>query len=103
MIYKIKDFVLCMKKESLFDIDLINVCKEMLVGFYDVDLGGNVYKKCVVMGSKGKRVGYRIIVGVVIGDKYFFFYVFVKNVRVNINVREKLVLKELVKEFICFF
>ncbi len=72
IIYKTKDFVSRTKKESLSDIDLINACKEMSAGLYDADLGGNVYKKRVAMGSKGKRAGYRTIVGAVIGDKYFF-------------------------------
>ena len=53
MIYKTKDFVSRTKKESLSDADLINACKEMSAGLYDADLGGNVYKKRVAMGSKG--------------------------------------------------
>ena len=102
MIYKTKDFVSRTKKESLSDADLINACREMSAGLYDSDLGGNVYKKRVAMGSKGKRAGYRTIVGAVIGDKYFFLYAFAKNARANINAKEKLALKELAKEFIRF-
>ena len=70
----------------------------MSAGLFDADLGGNVYKKRVAMGSKGRRAGYRTIVGAVIGDKYFFLYAFAKNARANINAKEKLALKELAKK-----
>jgi hypothetical protein len=100
LIYKTKDFASLTKKESLSDDDLIFACAEMKKGLYDADLGGNVYKKRISSGNKGKSGGYRTIVGAVIGSKYFFLYAFAKSSRANINSKEKLALKELAKIFL---
>lgn len=102
MIYKTKVFASLTKKEALSDDDLINACEEMSNGLYDADLGGNVYKKRIASGNRGKSGGFRTIVGAVIGDKYFFLYAFAKSDRSNINAKEKLALKELAKEFLDF-
>ena len=102
LIYKTKEFASLTKKESLSDDALVVACKEMADGLYDADLGGNVYKKRIATGNKGKSAGYRTIIGAVIGDKYFFLYVFAKQAKANINVKEKLALKELANEFLSF-
>lgn len=102
LIYKTKVFASLTKKEALSDNDLMTACKEMSNGLFDVDLGGNVYKKRIASGNKGKSSGYRTIIGAVIGDKYFFLYAFAKSDRANINAKEKLALKELAKEFLEF-
>ncbi|MER2490813.1 type II toxin-antitoxin system RelE/ParE family toxin [Catenovulum sediminis] len=102
MIYKTKVFASLTKKEALSDNDLINACKEMNNGLFDADLGGNVYKKRIASGNKGKSGGFRTIVGAVLGNKYFFLYAFAKRDRANINAKEKLALKELAKEFLEF-
>ncbi|TVQ74647.1 MAG: type II toxin-antitoxin system RelE/ParE family toxin [Oceanospirillales bacterium] len=101
-IYKTREFVSLTKKESLSDSDLTDACKEMTGGLYDADLGGNVYKKRIATGSKGKSAGYRTIIGATIGDKYFFLYAFAKKEKANINAKEKLALKELAREFLGF-
>lgn len=102
LIYKTAGFVSLTKKESLSNDALTLACKEMANGLYDADLGGNVYKKRVALGNKGKSGGYRVIVGAVLGDKYFFLYAFLKKAKANINEKEKLALKELAKEFLSF-
>lgn len=102
MIYKTKVFASLTKKEILSDNDLINACEQMSKGLFDAELGGNVFKKRIAVGNKGKSAGYRTIVGAVIGDKYFFLYAFAKSDRANINGKEKLALKELAKEFLAF-
>jgi hypothetical protein len=102
LIYKTKEFSYLTKKESLSDDDLIIACREMDNDLYDADLGGNVFKKRIASGNKGKKGGYRTIIGAVIGRKYFFLYVFAKSVKANINAKEKLALKELAKEFLNF-
>ena len=102
LIYKTKVFASLTKKESLSDRDLIIACEELSNGLYDVDLGGNTYKKRIAFGNKGKSGGYRTIVGAVINEKYFFLYAFAKNTKANINAKEKVALKELAKEFINF-
>ncbi len=100
MIYKTREFASLSKKEYLSDNDLIDACKEMADGLFDADLGGNVYKKRIASQGKGKSSGYRTIIGANIGEKYFFLYVFAKKSKANINVREKLALKELAKELL---
>lgn len=100
MIYKTKAFASLTKKEVLLDDDLVEACKELSEGLFDSDLGGNVYKKRIASGNKGKSGGFRTIVGAVVGDKYFFLYVFAKSSRANISPKEKLALKELAKVFL---
>ncbi|MCY7295819.1 type II toxin-antitoxin system RelE/ParE family toxin [Alteromonas sp. a30] len=100
--YKTKDFVSSTKKEGLSDDDLIQACNEMGSGLFDADLGGGLYKKRISAGNKGKRGGYRTVIGAVIGDRYFFLYAFAKSDKANINNKEKLALKELAKLFLEF-
>ncbi|MEX1222235.1 MAG: type II toxin-antitoxin system RelE/ParE family toxin [Idiomarina sp.] len=101
-IYKTKAFTSLVKKDALSDNDLIKACREMKDGLFETDLGSNLYKKRVSVGSKGKSGGFRTIVGAEIGDRYFFLYAFPKNKRANINPKEKVALKELAKTFVGF-
>lgn len=102
MIYKTKEFASQIKKESLSNDDLIQACNEMDCGLFDADLGGGLYKKRISAGNKGKRGGYRTVIGAVIGDRYFFLYAFAKNDKANVSSKEKLALKELAKLFLEF-
>lgn len=102
VIYKTRVFYSLTKKSGLSDDDLVRSCHEMERGLIDANLGGHLFKKRVGYGSKGKRGGYRTIVGAVIGEKYFFLYAFAKNQRGNISAKEQLALKELAREFVNF-
>lgn len=102
MIYKTRVFCSLTKKSGLSDDDLIRSCHEMELGLIDANLAGHLFKKRVGYGGKGKRGGYRTIVGAVIGEKYFFLYAFAKNQRGNISAKEQLALKELAREFVNF-
>lgn len=102
MIYKTKEFCSLTKKDRLSDQDLIVACDEMQKGLVDADLGGALYKKRVAISGKGKRSGYRTILGAVIGKKYFFLYAFAKNKRANITKKEQVALRELAQIFIGF-
>jgi hypothetical protein len=51
-----------MKKTELTDQDLVDAVKEMQTGLIDADFGGNIYKKRIAIGNKGKRAGVRTIV-----------------------------------------
>jgi hypothetical protein len=102
VIYKTKVFTSLTKKQNLSDDDLISACREMSSGLFDVDLGGNLYKKRLALGNKGKSGGYRTIIGAVIDDKYFFLYAFTKSARDNISTKEKQALRELAKDFLMF-
>jgi len=102
MIYKTKVFAALTKKDKISDEALITACKEMLQGLLDADLGGNLYKKRIAIGNRGKSGGLRTIIGAVIGNKYFFLYAFAKSDKTNINTKEQLALRELAKEFLKF-
>ncbi|WP_201766897.1 type II toxin-antitoxin system RelE/ParE family toxin [Chrysiogenes arsenatis] len=97
MIYKTKVFAALSKKEPFSDDDLIGACEELQSGLFDADLGGNVYKKRISKGNRGKSSGYRTIIGAVVGERYFFLYVFAKNKKSNVSIKEQFALKELAK------
>lgn len=102
MIYKTKVFQSIFKKSLIGDEQLKEACREMAKGLFEADLGNHLYKKRVAIPEQGKSGGYRTMVGAVIGNRYFFLYMFAKNDRANISHKEKLALKELAKEFIGF-
>nr|WP_170826612.1 type II toxin-antitoxin system RelE/ParE family toxin [Alteromonas confluentis] len=102
MIYKTKEFVSLTKKTNLSDTSLVDACNEIAAGLFDADLGGNVYKKRIATGHRGKSAGYRTIIGANIGNKYFFLYAFSKKTKANISASEKLALKEIAMTFLNF-
>lgn len=102
MIYKTKSFQTKFKKAGISDDDLVSACNEMERGLVDADLGDHLYKKRVAIPGKGKSGGYRTMIGAVIGDRYFFLYIFAKSDRSNVNKHEQMALKELAKEFVGF-
>jgi hypothetical protein len=84
-ILKTKIFSKWLKKSDLSDQDILTAVGEMEQGLYEADLGGNVYKKRVAIGNRGKSQGARTIVATKLGSHWFFLYGFEKNVRANIN------------------
>ncbi|HAS6106961.1 TPA: type II toxin-antitoxin system RelE/ParE family toxin [Vibrio cholerae] len=100
MIYKTKHFHSILKKSNLEDKDLIAACDEMNKGLVDASLGDHLYKKRVAMPGKGKSSSYRTMIGAVIGQKYFFLYMFAKSDKSNVTNQEKLALQEMAKELI---
>lgn len=54
----------------------------------DADLGGQVFRKRVAVGGRGKSGGVRILLAYRADDKAFFVYGFAKNVRANIGDKE---------------
>lgn len=102
MIYKTKVFQSIFKKSRIRDEQLLEACHEMDQGLFEAELGNHLYKKRVAIPGQGKSGGYRTMVGAVIGNRYFFLYMFAKSDRANISKREELALKELAKQFIDF-
>lgn len=100
MIYKTKAFEVLLKKDSLADEDLVAACEELNMGLFDAGLGGNLYKKRIACDGKGKRGGYRTVIGARIGVRYVFLYVFTKSQRANISPTEKRALKLLARTFL---
>ena len=101
-IFKTKLFNRCAKDMGLRDAALIKAVKEILQGLYEANLGGNIYKKRVPLGSRGKSGGARTIVAFKVRDKAIFLYGFPKNERGNINKKEEDAFKELASDFLNF-
>jgi len=74
VIYKTKEFQSLFKKAQLVDKDLTAACAEMAQGLIGAELGNHLYKKRMATSGQGKRGGYRILIGAVIGKSYFFVY-----------------------------
>lgn len=84
-IFKTKTFSKWLNKSELADQDLVAAIVEMERGLYEADLGGNVYKKRVAIGNRGKSHGARTIVATKFSSYWFFIFGFEKNERSNIN------------------
>jgi hypothetical protein len=89
------------QKNWIYD-HLIKAVNEMRQGLYEANLGGNIYKKRLSIGSRGKRGGIRTIVAFKAHDKVFFIYGFAKNKRDNITHKEEEVLKALAKVYFSY-
>ena len=94
-IFKHRGFVQWMKSEGIKDETLIKAVHEIEGGLHDGNLGGGLYKKRVAMPGKGKRGSYRTLLAIQHGEHAFFLYGFAKNVKANINEKEKGVYKKL--------
>lgn len=85
---------------ELGDSDLIAAVTEMSDGLWDVNLGGQVYKKRVALAGRGKSGGARTLVAFKSNDRAFFMYGFSKNQRSNITTKEKQALKHMSRELL---
>ncbi len=92
-IYKNKVFDKWAAKEGIGDEALVKAVEEIESGLVDANLGGNVVKKRVAVGERGKSGGVRTLLAYQVGNKAFFVYGFAKNVRANIKDDELKALK----------
>lgn len=99
-IFRTKSFSKWLNKSELNDKDLLKAVKEMEKGLYEADLGGNVYKKRVAIGNRGKSQGARTIVATRLGTYWFFMFAFNKNERANINDSELAHLQKLAEFYL---
>jgi hypothetical protein len=99
-IFRTKPFSKWLNKSELNDKDLLKAVKEMEKGLYEADLGGNVYKKRVAIGNRGKSQGARTIVATRLGTYWFFMFAFNKNERANINDSELAHLQKLAEFYL---
>lgn len=98
--FKNKRFAKWAEKEGLSNAALLAAVEEMARGLVDADLGGQVFKKRVAIGGRGKSSGVRTLLAYRVGDKAFFVYGFAKNARANINSKELEGLKRLAAELL---
>ena len=97
-IFKSKPFSKWAAKEGICDQALIDAVAEIGKGLVEANLGGNLYKKRVATGGKGKSGGVRTLLAYKADDKAFFIYGFAKHARSNIKADEEKALKKLAKE-----
>ena len=101
-VFKTKLFSRRAKDMGLDDNVLFNAAKELSQGAYEANLGGNIYKKRIALGNRGKSGGARTIVAFKIKDKAIFLYGFPKNERGNITQKEEIALKGLAEVFLSY-
>lgn len=101
-IFKNKLFHQWAKKIGLDNKTLEIVINEISTGLHDGKLGGLLYKKRIHINGRGKRSGVRTIIAFREEDKAFFIYGYSKNVRANIDEKEKKVYLKLAKMYFSY-
>ena len=101
-IFKVRAFDRWASKEGLTDDMLRAVVKEMEQGLTGDNLGGNVYKKRVALGSRGKRAGARTLLVYRVGNVAFFVRGFAKRSLSDIGNKDLKTLKELASDFLSY-
>ncbi len=99
-IYKHRHFQQWMKSQTLTDQTLKEAVIELENGLHDGNLGSGLYKKRVPMLGRGKRGSYRTLLAFKQEERAFFVYGYAKNVKDNINEKEREVYKELAKSLL---
>ncbi len=99
-IYQTKWFAHWAIKEGLTNQTIIDAVIEMEKGLVDAHLGGNVVKKRVGIGGRGKSGGVRTILAFKVKHNAFFLYGFAKNQKDNINEKELQALKKMAAHFL---
>ena len=99
-VFKTRHFTRWMRKTELTDTALCAAFSEMMLGLIDANLGGNIVKKRVGLGGRGKSGGARTLVATNKGSQWLFVFGFEKNERANINDDELEALQEIAKELL---
>ena len=101
-IFKTKWFAQWAKKEGLQSQALLLAVAEINQGLVDANLGGNVIKKRVAIGGRGKSGGARTLLAFRLEDRAFFLYGFAKNQQSNISEKELRALKLLASKMLSY-
>jgi hypothetical protein len=99
-VFKTRAFQRWLRKTELSDTDLCVAVAEMAAGLIDARLGGNLVKKRVALGGRGKQGGARTLVATKQEDRWFFLFGFEKNERENIDGAELKALQELAADYL---
>src|SRR5689334_23253747 len=99
-IFQTRVFERFAKSVALSDDELRKASMEIQSGLIDAHLSGNLYKKRIAIGGKGKRGSIRTILVYKRSDeRLFFLYGFKKNEKENIDAQELTALKLLDKYY----
>jgi len=85
---KTKVFARLAKQANIKDENLIEAIKEIKKGLVDAKLGGNVYKKRIAVGNRGKSSGSRTIIATNLNDRWFFVFCYLKKDLENISEKD---------------
>lgn len=94
-VYATKAFSRFAGKADLEDGDLATAAGAVMVGRFDADLGGGVFKQRVARRGGGKSGGFRTILLFRVGGHCFFAHGFAKNEKANVSAKELKALKML--------
>jgi len=89
IVLKRRDFSRWQYSEKLPDAALCKAVEELRCGLFDVDLGGQLFKKRIGRAGCGKSGGYRTLISARIGQRYVFLHGYAKNERANITPEER--------------
>ena len=92
-----KDFKKWVGKQSVAIDELLNAVDELVLGNFDANLGGSIYKKRIKFRGRGKSKSGRTIICYKKGNRTFFVHGFAKNEKENIDKKELKAFKELAK------
>ncbi|HCU05643.1 MAG: hypothetical protein A2X77_00760 [Gammaproteobacteria bacterium GWE2_42_36] len=101
-IFKTKMFHQWAEKIDLTDRLLRQAVEEILLGRYDANLGGGLYKKRIAINKRGKSGSLRTLIAFKEGRDSFFLYGFAKNEKGNIKRNEQEGLKALAKIYFSY-
>lgn len=90
-LFKNKWFTRWARREGVPDAVLLKAGLEILEGRMEADLGGYLFKKRLPREGKGKRGGYRVLLGYrkPNSERVIFLYAYAKNVKDNITDKER--------------
>ena len=90
-VFKNKWFTRWARAENVLDSVLLQVATEVVAGQVEADLGGGLFKKRLAREGRGKRGGYRVLIGYKKPktQRIIFLYAFHKNARATIADKEK--------------
>ncbi|WP_032114051.1 type II toxin-antitoxin system RelE/ParE family toxin [Candidatus Paracaedibacter symbiosus] len=88
-VFKTKWFERFSRKNDINNLMLLEAVDRSESGLIDADLGHGVIKQRVARTGQGRSKGYRTIIIMNRGEKYFFVYGFPKNERDNLRQDEE--------------
>ena len=86
---KTRPFARLARKYGITDVTLKQVVEEMKNGLYEANLGGNLFKKRIAVGGRGKSGGSRHIIATNLQDRWFFLHCYLKKDVENISQKDE--------------
>jgi hypothetical protein len=89
-------------REGISDAVLLDAAEAIAAGKVEANLGGCLFKKRLPPTGRGKRGGYRVVVGYKRpnAERIIFLYAFAKSDKVNISAREEAALSLVAESFV---